>query len=335
MKTAPKTLVSLNRTFSESIDLFICSASFEQRCLSIAENLDREQIGHVLVAKNQRFSDAVDESLNILQERFSGKVSILVVDSADPVLTAKNIVVAIREKRRSRGQRVLIDITTFTHETLLILFHVCNVSLDASSAVDFLYAPASEYSIGDEPSDKWLSKGISEVRSVMGYPGGFAPSRGTHLIVLAGFEDYRTLSLIQELEPSLVSIGYGDSTEVGTEPHQVTNETKVSRIRSLVGNVKDFVFSCYDAVSTEETIREVVQKNEGFNTIVAPMNTKISTLGAGRAALRDESIQICYAQADIYNYRNYSRPGDKYYHHRFDDYPAGGLDLRQQINPDR
>ena len=42
--------------------------------------------------KNQRFSDAVDESLNILQERFPGKVSILVVDSADPVLTAKNIV---------------------------------------------------------------------------------------------------------------------------------------------------------------------------------------------------------------------------------------------------
>ena len=335
MNPAPKALVSLNRTFSESIDLFICSASFEHRCLSIAENLDCERIGHVLVAKNQRFSDAVDESLNILRERFSGKVSILVVDSTDPVLTTNNIVAAIQEQRRNRGQRVLIDITAFTHETLLILFHVCNVSFDASSAVDFLYAPASEYSIGDAPSDKWLSKGVSEVRSVMGYPGAFAPSRGTHLIVLAGFEDYRTLSLIQELEPSLVSIGYGDSTEVGTEPHQVTNETKVSRIRSLVGNVKDFVFSCYDAVSAEETIREVVRKNEGFNTIVTPMNTKISTLGAGRVALRDESIQICYAQADIYNCRNYSRPGDEYYHHRFGDYPVGGSDLRQQINPDQ
>ena len=320
MKPAPKALATLSTTLSDPVDLLICSASFEDRCLSIAENLDPERLGHVLVAKNQRFSDAVDKNLNILQERFSGKASILLVDSADPIMTTNNLVLAI-EQRRSDAQRVLIDITAFTHETLLILFQVCNVGLGASSAIDFLYAPASEYSIGDQPIDKWLSKGITEVRSVMGYPGGFAPSRDTHLIVLAGFEDYRTLSLIQELEPSLVSIGYGDSTEVGTDAHQVTNETKVNRIRSLVGGVEAFVFSCYDALSAERKIREVVRRHRGVNTIVAPMNTKISTLGAARAALRDESIQLCYAQADIYNYRNYSRPGEGYYHHRFDDYP--------------
>ena len=217
---------------------------------------------------------------------------------------------------------MLIDITAFTHEILLILFRVCNVEFNESSVVDFLYAPASEYSIGDEPGDKWLSKGISEVRSVMGYPGGFAPSRGTHLIVLAGIEDYRALSLIQELEPSLVSIGYGDRSEVGTGPHQVTNETKVRRISSLVGSVEYFVFSCYDALRAEQTIREVVRRHREYNTIVAPMNTKVSTLGAGRVALRDESIQLCYAQADIYNYRHYSSPGDGYYHYRFNDYPS-------------
>ena len=321
MKPVPTTLASLSRTFSEPVDLFICSASFEDRCLSIAENLDRDRISQVLVAKNQRFSDVVEKNLNILQERFSGKASLLVVDSADPLLTTKNLVEAIEEQRKRLPRRVLIDITAFTHETLLILFHVCNVGLDASSAVDFLYAPASEYSIGDEPSEKWLSKGINEVRSVMGYPGGFAPSRDTHLIVLAGFEDYRTLSLIQELEPSFVSIGYGDSTEVSTDAHQLTNETKVGRIRSLVEGVEDFVFSCYDALSAERKIREIVRRHRGVNTIVAPMNTKISTIGTARAALRDESIQICYAQADIYNYRKYSRPGNGYYRHRFDDYP--------------
>ena len=189
------------------------------------------------------------------------------------------------------AQRILIDITTFTHEILLILFRVCNAEFHESSVIDFFYAPASEYSIGDEPSEKWLSKGISEVRSVMGYPGVFAPSKGTHLIVLAGFEDYRALSLIQELEPSLVSIGYGDRSEDGTQPHQVTNESKVARIRSLVGDVDDFVFSCYDALIAEQTIQEVVGRNAAYNTILAPMNTKISTLGAGRVALKDESIE--------------------------------------------
>ena len=323
MKSAMQSLASLDGSFQEPVDLFICSASFERRCLSIAEHLDESRIGHVLIAHNQRFRDVVDANLQFLQERFLGKESTLVVDSADPVLTANNVVESIREQGRKSTQRVLIDITAFTHETLLILLRVCSYEFDESSVVDFLYAPASEYSIGDEPGDKWLSKGISEVRSVIGYPGAFAPSRDTHLIVLAGFEDYRALSLIQELEPSLVSIGYGDRSEVGTGPHQVTNETKVERIRSVLGSVEDFIFSCYDALSAEKTIRKIVREHVQYNTIVAPMNTKISTLGAARVALRDESIQICYAQADIYNYRKYSRPGDDYYHQRFDDYPFG------------
>ena len=322
-KKQPQHLENLSRTLGEGIDLFICSTSFERRCLSIAKNLDREQVGHVLLVKNQRFSSVVDHNLNILRERFPHNASTVVIDSADPLLTTRNIVVAIEQHRQHHAQRVVVDITTFTHEALLILFYACNVGFSASSVVEFLYAPAVEYSIGDEPSEKWLSKGISEVRSVMGYPGGFSPSRGTHLIILTGFEDYRTLSLIRELEPSLVSIGYGDSTEVGTEPHQVTNETKVERLRSLLGNVQDFVFSCYNPVSAEETIREIVLTERRYNTIVAPMNTKISTLGAGMAGLKDESIQICYAQADMYNYRNYSRPGDGYYRYRFIGYPAG------------
>ena len=323
MNSTSQSLANLHRSFHEPVDLFICSASFERRCVSIAEHLDGTRIGHVLIAHNQRFRDVVDANLRFLQERFVGKESTLVVDSADPVLTATNVVEAIREQRGKSAQRILVDITAFTHETLLILFRVCNQEFDEASVVDFLYAPASEYSIGDDPGDKWLSKGISEVRSVMGYPGGFAPSRDTHLIVLAGFEDYRALSLIQELEPSLVSIGYGDRSEVGTGPHQVTNERNVERIRSVLGSVEAFVFSGYDALSAEETIRKMVRGHDQYNTILAPMNTKISTLGAARVALRDESIQICYAQADIYNYRNYSRPGDDYYEQRFDDYPFG------------
>ena len=324
MNSGIQPLASLRANVPGPQDLFICSASFERRCLSIAEHLDETRVGYVLIAHNRSFRDVVDGNLRFLQKRFAGKESTLVVDSADPVLTTTNVVQAVGEQRARGPRRILIDITAFTHETLLILFRVCSQVFDEASVVDFLYTPAREYSIGDKPGDKWLSKGISEVRSVMGYPGGFAPSRDTHLIVLAGFEDYRALSLIQELEPSLVSIGYGDRAEVSTRPHQVTNETKVERIRSVLGSVETFVFSCYDALSAEEAIRKQVRgRDHQYNTILAPMNTKLSTLGAARVALRDEAIQICYAQADIYNYRNYSRPGDDYYVQRFDDYPFG------------
>ena len=96
-----------------------------------------------------------------------------------------------------------------------------------------------------------------------------------------------------------------------------------SLIENLVGHVEEFVFSCYDAVAAERAIGSVVAESEGYNTILAPMNTKISTLGAGRLALRDGAVQICYAQADIYNFRRYSTPGSEYYRQRFGDYPGG------------
>ena len=323
-------LRKLDGDLPERIDVFVCSASFEERCLSIAENVNRQRIAQVVVVRDRRFAAAVEKNLGRLRERFAGKESTVVVDSGDPVLTTVNIVAAMERFRQAdvrRVVRVVVDITTFTHEALLILFRVCDVAFDKSCVVDFVYATAGEYSVGDQPAEKWLSKGISEVRSVMGFPGGFRPSRGTHLVVLAGFEDYRVLSLVRELEPSLVTVGYGDRSEKGTEPHQDTNEKNLERIRNLIRNLvsalEQFVFSCYDVNMAEGAIQKVVSEKEGYNTIIAPMNTKISTLGAGMVALRDEAVQICYAQADIYNFERYSRPGNEFYRHRFSDYPAG------------
>lgn len=322
MNSISHPLGRLKDEFLAPVDLFICSASFEDRCLSIGQNLASDRIRKAIIARNTRYLRLVSDHFEHLSRLFDGRYVTLDVDSHDPIETTKNIVEIIRSAEGHSVRRVLIDITTFTHETLLILFRVCHDAFDDATLVEFLYNPAEEYSVGDEPRDKWLSKGIREVRSVMGYPGEFVPSRPTHLVVLVGFEDYRALRLVQEIEPSLVSVGYGDSQELDTRPHQITNEMKLEKLRSVVGNVDDFVFSCYDADSTEMTIREVAGKGE-YNTILAPMNTKISSLGAGRAAIRDESIQICYAQADIYNYGFYSRASDLYYRFRVDQYPRG------------
>lgn len=322
MKMTPRIFENLGNDIPGQIDLFICSASFEQRCLSISRHLRLDRVKHAVIFRNRRFAEYVRENLDTLRTRFDGKHSLADVDSNEPVATTNSIVSVIHDRKKEL-RRIVIDITAFTHEALLILFRVCDDVLERGTAVDFLYSPAGEYSIGDRPGEKWLSKGIREVRSVMGFPGGFVPSRDMHLVILAGFEDYRAMKLIEELEPTLVSIGYGDRSEVGTGPHQATNEEKVARIRSVYGNVKDFVFSCYDALSAEKTIRSVLDQRKWCNTVLAPMNTKISTLGAGRVARADETIQICYVQADTYNYKNYSTPGVGYYHYNFDDYPRG------------
>jgi hypothetical protein len=74
--------------------------------------------------------------------------------------------------------------------------------------------------------------------------------------------------------------------------------------------VKHFVFSCEDSTHTKDAILKQVQDYPGYNVQIAPMNTKISTVGVALAAMEDTAIQICYALPAEYNREGYTSPGD-------------------------
>ena len=79
-------------------------------------------------------------------------------------------------------------------------------------------------------------------------------------------------------------------------------------------NIIPFTFSCTDSDKTLEELRRQVAVVPGHNVLIAPMNTKISTVGAALLAMEDESIQLCYATAHKYNMTHYSTPGDECYY---------------------
>jgi hypothetical protein len=295
------------------IDIFLCCASFEDRCKSISTAIDVSRIGKAVIALNIDHKALVEANFAYLEDRFSGKHQRLELSTTDPISTADNIVIVLGNLLLKDPQRIVIDITTFTREGLLILLRFLRTYITPDHKLEFLYAHAREYSIGDPVQDKWLSKGIREVRSVLGYPGALLPSRPNHLIILVGFEDQRALELIRECEPSRISLGIADRREEGTGPHQATNVHRFTRLRSILQVVDGFTFHGYDPDATMQALAVQVKKAIGFNTIIAPMNTKISTLGAAALALSDPSIQLCYAQANSYNYARYSAPDDDYY----------------------
>ncbi|HZZ29158.1 MAG TPA: hypothetical protein VFE46_14265 [Pirellulales bacterium] len=314
MKPTRKKLSELRAITQPGVDVFVCSASYEVRCRSVADNIDAFRVGKTLIAMNENHSQMVGENHKYLAHLFNGRHDTLYLDTEDPIKSADSILRGVRAACSGPSKRWLIDITTFTHEGLLILFRILSETVRPDDKVDFVYAHAKEYSVGDPAERKWLSKGIREVRSVLGFPGELLPSRRTHLIVLAGFETERALALIQEYEPTLIAIGCGDPTEEGTRGHQQTNEAVVSRLRHLIGNIREFVFPCYDADGTMAALKQEAESIEGYNTIIAPMNTKISTIGAGCYALENGRVQICYGQANMYNFRAYSEPGEDCYY---------------------
>ena len=309
-----------NHLGDSPIDAFICCASFEERSKRIAEMINPKYIGSSWIAFSRDFRRLSEQNMDAIKSIFPDKSRIMEFDTADPLLTADCIVLNLSDLCSGDPKRIVSDITSFTREALLILVKFLTERMRDEDSLEFLYTNAREYSIGDSGQDKWLSKGIKEVRSVLGYPGDLAPSKQDHLIVLVGFEDERALDLIREYEPSRISLGVANMKEEAAIPHLGTNIDRLRKLKNTLNLTEEFTFYAYDARATKIAIQQLIFNiPQNYNTIIAPMNTKISTIGAAAAALEDASIQICYGRANIYNTEKYSSPGTHFFHFSFRD----------------
>jgi len=79
-------------------------------------------------------------------------------------------------------------------------------------------------------------------------------------------------------------------------------------------SVLRFTFSLCDSAKARDELRRQAAAVSGHNTLIAPMNTKISTVGAALLGMEDETVQLCYATANQYNEKAYSSPGKECYY---------------------
>jgi hypothetical protein len=317
MATARVKLSDLNSSIEWPLDFFICSASFEARCRSIADHLDMNRFRCALVAENENHKALHQDQMAYLLGKLGAKARPVMLDTTNPLKTADSFLRALDASGIPPDSGVLLDVTTFTHEAVLILFKLVR-SRFPPNRIRYVYSSAREYSVGDPIEKKWLSQGVGEIRSVLGYPGEFLPSKKLHLVALVGFEHDRVLELIRNYEPALISLGYATSDQPDSDKHLAVNKQRFQMVKSICGGAKEFTFPCYDPLGTKAAIQQQIKLEPGLNVVVAGLNTKASTLGVGLAGVHNPRIQLCYAQAVIYNHRNYSEPGDYFYQYKLD-----------------
>lgn len=310
MAVIKASLDQLSQKLQGSFDLFICSASYEGRCRSIADRIDCSSVAKVIVCQNENHRELHEHHATYLLGKFGSKAARAFLDTTNPLKTADSIIGEV--KKVNQSATILVDITTFTHEALLILLFVIRRSC-AGAKVTCVYSSAKEYSVGDEVEKKWLSKGIGSVRSVLGYPGAFLPSRKLHLIVLVGIEKDRAIELIGSFEPSFLSLGFAHSLDPSNARNLVVAKHFFDNVRAIYGHANLFDFSCHEPFETKDCLLAQAKKYPGANTVIAPMNTKMSTVGAAFLCGEVQSIQLCYAQALVYNHKAYSAPGENFY----------------------
>jgi hypothetical protein len=179
--------------------------------------------------------------------------------------------------------------------------------------INLVYTPAESYSSGD--GEFWLTKGVRDIRSVLGYSGLQLPSKPLLLIVLNGFEEERTNEIIQAFEPNALIIGKPTgSSSINQSLNKISTDkyNSIKEINSAI-IIEEFEFSCFDALETSSRVDYIIERFvDGFNIVIAPLNNKISTLGVALSALKNESVQISYASANQYNIASYSE-SSKYF----------------------
>lgn len=306
----------------ENDTLYIGCSSYEERCLSVAKNISMQKITKALIASSEDLRTYVDENNAKLTELFGDKALNVSLRTDDPIISADNLKESL-ENCLLKADNILVDITTFTHELLLILVKLLSFMVKKNTKVKFVYTGAESYGLTQEGEDRdekseaiWLSKGVSDIRNVLGFAGEIYSSKETHLIILVGFEYERALELIREYEPNYLTLGFGRPGGSISEKHQKANKRFHSLLNELTSSWQhavNFEFSCDDPIESRDAICQQVQKYPDTNVVIAPMNTKISTLGAYLANQQNDAIQICYAKPSVYNYANYSTPGNSCY----------------------
>jgi hypothetical protein len=316
MRVQKINLSNIQETLRIPYDLFICSSSYEERCLSIPNNISVTGIRRALILSNNDLLEYVGTNKIKLENLFSEKGQIVEVSTVNPLLTADNLDQSLA-KAIDDGftGSILLDVTAFTHESLLILLRLLKLRCP-NTRITCAYANASEYSMGDDVKYKWLSRGIGEVRSVLGFPGNIVPSRKTHLILIVGYEHERAAGIIETIEPNSIALGYGRSGSATTDKNKDANEHYMHLVEQMATSFSDvncFEIPCDDPYETRNEIQAQISKAGNRNILIAPMNNKLSTIGAALVALNDENVQLCYAQALSYNYSGYSSPGSHCY----------------------
>ena len=284
--------------------------SFEDRSLTVAEAIPPVSLSRWLIIVNEDIEtdiSSIQERAETIAANAGVKIEYLQASKQNPLLLADAFVGLADNAGQDESFDWIVDITTMTHEMLLILVAAADEIIPAWRDLSLIYNIAGAYSLDDHPENKWISRGIHQVRSVVGYPGAWSPGKQTTLVALPGFDSERMRRMVEEIEPDQLIVGI--ACPVG-ERHAWSAEKNRGIAQQLLDtrNGTTFDYPALDPFGAVDALIDVL-RDATSNVLLAPLNSKISTAAIGVLARLKPEWQICYAPAVIYNLK-YATPSD-------------------------
>jgi len=288
-------------------DLYISCISYEPRTIGLFKKLDSGYKADTgLVITNEQFEkfskvrENKKEINNILERMaFFNNLNTLSSSIDNPIKIIIEIDKIIKNRFADKQKiNITFDITTFPRgELLTVIYYLRHLTI--IDTIRILYISPKKYG-------KWLSEGYRYSTIPPFFEGPPTFEKKTALLILAGFEYDRAVSLIDDVEPSALILGRphpGTSKEFRDADEDII--TKLKRTRRFTKEIYDIPAN--DPFLCRDSVKEIIQKNsQSHDFFVVPMGTKIEVLGTYLAYEENPNFRIIYPVPLIYNVVNYS-----------------------------
>lgn len=293
-------------------DLFVTCSSYEQRTLAVVNALSgdyRARQAAIFVAREYANKGHAPAHLKLIRQRLRQATptepTLVEFDIDRPIPSMRQFEAIYGEQATKHPPlSATLDITTFPRQEMLVLLRVLDKMMGLDR-VRLLYTEPLKY--GSEEAGGWLTRGVKAVRAVPGFGGIQPPGKRKLLVILLGHEEERAAITWKRHQPrKCVAVlplpGY--RPELGEAVKR-----KHYLLFSMVA--KSTVQMEVPAHGIEETRDLILRLWEAHkNThylVVAPLGTKLQTIGLFEAVRIQPAIQITYAVPALYNYQGFSQ----------------------------
>jgi hypothetical protein len=289
-----KSLTKLNEHGPD--DLFICCASFEERCLSSTAKMGMDfltKFAVVFVVEEPLYKKQVEHNMFRLQTELRKKTTegifIISCQRESPLEGIHQLEDVLRQckLKTNRGTFTTVDISGFTKIYLLELLHY--LVLEKSLGIPRLLHTTQRY------LPTRLTRGIQQITTIPNFFGSPSLEKETALVLFLGFEPERALAVWKQFNPARTMALITNPPRYGNPDYlKYAQQNNAELLAKPSVEVRDMAADNPYAVKTVlEAIHQ--ETKDSFNMTIGPFGTKPQVVGVFLFYLEHRKVQVVYS----------------------------------------
>jgi len=277
-------------------DIFICCASFEDRCLSSTAKMGNDfwtKYAIIFIINDPLYQKQVETNSfklqSALQKQTSKGIFVISCQKEDPVdgISQLQNIWDQCKPGNSEEPSITIDISGFTKIYLLELLHY--LMSDLNLGMPRLIHTTQTYS-----STK-LTKGTMQITTVPNFYGSPSLDKQTALVLFLGFDPERALAVWKHFNPAKTTALITNPPRYGNPDYvKYARENNSYLLEQPSVEARDMP---PDNPHASRNVLETIYKEtkDSFNMVIGPFGTKPQAVGLFLFCLEHPKVQVVYS----------------------------------------